>query len=169
MEDPQVPMLYVDGRCTGLPVRRARRFWARAAGLWAIPPGGSRGGASTIALELRPCAAVHTLGMRRSIDVAFVTADGIVLRAVAGLAPWRLAMRRGAAATWELPDGASVALGVRVGARLQGAVPTAPLAPAASTAPPVHDAQVAGDRHASRAPVATGVHTPGVLTSGVRK
>ena len=40
---------------------------------------------------LRPCRAVHTLGMAYAIDVAFIGRDGRVLR-VATLAPWRAAL-----------------------------------------------------------------------------
>jgi uncharacterized membrane protein (UPF0127 family) len=114
MKSAITPMLDVDGRCTGLPARRATGFWSRAAGLWATSACGV-----PHALELRPCAAVHTLGMRGPIDVVFVAADGTVLRAVAGLAPWRVAMLPRAVATWELPPGTCAAHGVRRGTRLQ--------------------------------------------------
>jgi uncharacterized protein len=113
MNAASTPMLHVDGRCTGLRARCASGFWSRAAGLWATaasePPH---------ALELRPCAAVHTLGMRGPIDVVFVALDGTVLRAVPRLAPWRVAMLPRAAATWELPPGACALHGVRRGTRL---------------------------------------------------
>lgn len=114
------PTLHVDGRCTGLRAARATGFWSRAAGLWAAPEGGV-----AQALELRPCAAVHTLAMRHPIDIVFVAADGRVLRTVPRLAPWRIAMLPQAAATWELPAGACALLGVRPGARLQCAMPSA--------------------------------------------
>ena len=42
------------------------------------------------ALLIRPCRAVHTLGMRFPIDVAFCDAEGVVLR-TAEVRPWRLA------------------------------------------------------------------------------
>jgi hypothetical protein len=117
MESSDASLLHVDGRCTGLPVRRALGFWARAAGLWAVVPDGS-----PRALELRPCAAVHTLGLPGAIDVVFVDADGVVLRAVSSLRAWRVAWARRAAATWELPAGACEAHGVRPGARLHAMV-----------------------------------------------
>lgn len=41
------------------------------------------------ALVLRPCRQVHTVRMRFPIDVAFVDADGVVLR-VRTLRPWRI-------------------------------------------------------------------------------
>jgi len=107
-------ILRVDGRSTGLAVWHARGLFARAAGLWILPSG--RG---PFALELLPCRAVHTFAMRRSIDVAFVDADGRVLRSVPCLAPWRTARQSGAYATWELPAGTCEAFGVSRGARLQ--------------------------------------------------
>lgn len=115
------PMLRVDGHCTGLHVRRATGFWSRAAGLWASPADGT-----PAALELRPCAAVHTLALGRPIDVVFVAADGTVLRVVPCLAPWRVALLPRAAATWELPDGACAIYGVKPGSRLQVAAPIDP-------------------------------------------
>lgn len=119
--DADLPaMLRVDGRCTGLHVRRATRFWSRAAGLWATSTIGSQP-----ALELRPCAAIHTLALGRSIDVVFVAADGTVLRVVPRLGPWRVAILPRAAATWELPAGTCAIFGVRAGSRLQAAAPGA--------------------------------------------
>ncbi|HVA34496.1 MAG TPA: DUF192 domain-containing protein, partial [Candidatus Baltobacteraceae bacterium] len=35
------------------------------------------------------CAAIHTLGMRMTIDVVFLDARGAVLSAQAGVRPWR--------------------------------------------------------------------------------
>jgi uncharacterized protein len=129
MDAMTMPTLHVNGRCTGLRVRRATGFWSHAAGLWAGPNDGR-----PLALELRPCAAVHTLAMRRPIDVVFVDADGMVLHAVPRLAPWRVALLPRAAATWELPSGACAALSVHHGSRLQGAVPVVAPLPATRTA-----------------------------------
>ncbi len=106
--------LWVDARCTTLQVRHAGGFWSRAAGLWAWPSK-----SVPYALELRPCAAVHTFAMRVPIDLAFVAADGEVMRTVDRLAPWRIAGFRGATATWELPAGSCAKLGIRVGVRLR--------------------------------------------------
>ncbi len=47
---------------------------------------------------LAPCRAVHTAGMRFSLDLVFFDGDGRVVRAVRGLRPWRLA--RGGRAAW---------------------------------------------------------------------
>ncbi|HYG43590.1 MAG TPA: DUF192 domain-containing protein [Bordetella sp.] len=53
-------------------------------------------------LWLSPCWAVHTLGMRYSIDVAFVDRHGHVLRMARNLRPWRWAWCPGAASVVEL-------------------------------------------------------------------
>ncbi|MBO1110627.1 DUF192 domain-containing protein [Bordetella petrii] len=53
-------------------------------------------------LLLTPCCAVHTLGMRYSIDVAFIDAGGRVLRLARNVRPGRLVFCRGAAAVVEL-------------------------------------------------------------------
>ena len=42
------------------------------------------------ALVLAPCAAVHTLFMRFTIDVIYCDREGRVLKTVAALRPWRL-------------------------------------------------------------------------------
>jgi uncharacterized protein len=130
MSAAAIPMLFVDGRCTGLRARRATGFWSRAAGLWS--PSIGRG---PQALELRPCGAIHTLGMRVPIDVVFVAGDGTVLHAVPRLAPWRIAMLPWAVATWELPPGSCDEHGVRPGARLQVAAHLAKAAPAGRDEP----------------------------------
>jgi uncharacterized membrane protein (UPF0127 family) len=57
-------------------------------------------------LWLTPCRSVHTVGMRFTIDVAFVRTDGGVVRTIAGLRPWRVtAPVPGAAGVLELPAG----------------------------------------------------------------
>lgn len=105
--------LTVDSRRTGILVRRATTFRQRAIGLLGRSPA-----APGVVLELRPCAAVHSFGMRIAIDVAFVGADGRIRRLVNDLPPWRLAWCRGAAAAWELPAGMARVLGLRAGQRL---------------------------------------------------
>lgn len=61
--------------------------WARFWGLLPrrCPPGPRTG------VWLLPCRAVHTLGMAYAVDVAFIGADGKVLRALR-LVPWRFAL-----------------------------------------------------------------------------
>ena len=58
------------------------------------------------ALLLRPCKQVHTFGMRFPIDVAFCTADGVVLH-MTSLRPWRMSrVVRKARFVVEAPAGA---------------------------------------------------------------
>ena len=80
---------------------RAATFGARLFGLM-----GRRTLPDGEALLIERCAAIHTWFMRFPIDVAFLDREHRMLRAVAGLAPWRVRSRRGATATLELPSGA---------------------------------------------------------------
>lgn len=52
-------------------------------------------------LLLVPCNDVHTFGMRHDIDVAFISAEGVVLESHRGMAPCRRRRCRGASATLE--------------------------------------------------------------------
>lgn len=119
--------LYVEGRPTGLRLRSADGFWARAVGLLRVPLAGS-----AEVLLIPGCAAIHTLGMRRELDVAFVGDDGRVLRTLGRLRPWRFAWCRGACSTWEFPAGELARCGIVAGVHLASATdarPAAVLAP----------------------------------------
>lgn len=52
-------------------------------------------------LMLVPCHDVHTFGMRRPLDVAFVASDGTVVEAHRNVAPCHRLKNRGAVATLE--------------------------------------------------------------------
>lgn len=70
-------------------------------------------------LLLRPCSSVHGIGMRTTLDVAYIDSSGTVID-TAVLKPWRAhAHRRGAIAAWELPAGELARLGVVRGSRLR--------------------------------------------------
>ena len=56
-------------------------------------------------LLLKPCASIHTFGMRFPIDVAFVDCDGRALRVIRDLPRRRFRSCRGAAACLEAPAG----------------------------------------------------------------
>jgi len=81
--------------------RVALTFWERARGLIARHPAFLDQGEL---LCLAPCSSVHTFFMSSAIDVAFLDARGVVLRAVRGLAPWRIAVSRGASYALERPS-----------------------------------------------------------------
>lgn len=71
------------GRVLGTRVGVADRWWQRARGLLgagALPSGAG--------LLLRPCRAVHTLGMGMPLDVAFLDRGGTVVAVYRGLRPW---------------------------------------------------------------------------------
>jgi len=67
-------------------VSTARGFLARALGLMGrarLDPGEG--------LRIRSCGDVHTFFMRFPLDLVFLGADGIVVRVIRGVRPWRLA------------------------------------------------------------------------------
>jgi uncharacterized protein len=104
----------IDGHDAGLQVLEARRFHERLLGAWAwggrIPPGR--------ALRLAPCAAVHSLGLPRAIEVAFCAGDGRILELVVPLPPGRVARCPGARSAWEFRAGTALRLGLVPGQRL---------------------------------------------------
>jgi len=146
--------LSVDGVATLLRVRRADGFRARAIGLLRTPAAGS-----PEVLLIPRCAAVHTFGMRRAIDVAFADGDGNVLRAVGRLGPWRFAWCLNATMAWELPAGELARLGVLRGARLAMGPPSAAVMPpshepSASQSPDPNPSQDASARRSLGRPTA---------------
>ena len=92
-------------------VRLADRWWSRLRGLLGRGPLGEEEG-----LLLVPCRAVHMVGMRYAIDVAFVDRAGAVVAAYHGLKPGR---RSGwhprARMALELPAGRLQRTGTREG------------------------------------------------------
>ena len=67
---------------------------------------------------LRPCPSVQTFFMRFPLDVVFLDRDGVVLKIVENLKPWRSAGARRAHAALELAAGEAARVGITVGARL---------------------------------------------------
>jgi uncharacterized protein len=67
------------------------------------------------ALIIAPSNAVHTIGMRFAIDIAFVRRDGSIVKVYKALPPWRMAAALRAFAVVELPAGALEATGTVVG------------------------------------------------------
>lgn len=106
--------LWVNDRATGLRVRVADRWHQRAVGLL-----GTRRLDDPVGLWITPCHAVHMLGMRIALDVVFLNREGLLLKLVPGLSPWRLAGCSGAHATLELRAGLAADLCLRPGQRLK--------------------------------------------------
>ncbi|MFM1987637.1 MAG: hypothetical protein RJA99_594 [Pseudomonadota bacterium] len=97
-----------------IPVHRARSPWARLKGLLGdtpLPPGHG--------LLLERCRAIHTVGMRRAIDVVFLAGDGAVIDLRRGLGAGRIAACRRAAAVLELAAGDAWRLGLWTGCRVR--------------------------------------------------
>jgi uncharacterized membrane protein (UPF0127 family) len=82
-------------------VERARTPWARMRGLLGrreLPQGG--------ALCIEPCTSIHTFFMQFPIDAVFLRHDGLVLRAIPRMRPFRLTrFYPSAALAVELPAG----------------------------------------------------------------
>ena len=108
-------MVRVDsGICVGCHVMVADSWWRRLRGLLGRPP--LREGDGMLLLD---CASVHTVGMRQTIDVAFLDEQGVVVRGIPRLVPWRLALGgRGATHALELPAGRLGETGIVPGDRL---------------------------------------------------
>ncbi len=70
------------------------------------------------ALVISRCNAVHTIGMRFAIDVAFVDAQGQIRKIVNGLGPWRMAVSPFAAMAIEFAAGSLDGPAAQVGDRL---------------------------------------------------
>ena len=89
-------------------------WWSRLRGLL-----GRSGLGPGEGLLLAPCRAVHMLGMRFAIDVAFLTREGRVVAVYPGLAPGRRTRRHPDAwAALELAEGTLHSHGVAVGSTL---------------------------------------------------
>lgn len=71
-------------------------------------------------LVLSPCSSIHMFFMRFAIDVAFVDLDGVVVRSVDAIKPWRAtSIVWGAKTAIELPAGTLAAHKVVKGSRLE--------------------------------------------------
>jgi uncharacterized protein len=76
---------------------------------------GRDGLADGAAVVIAPCTAVHTFFMRFPIDVIFAARDGRVVKVVARVRPWRVAVALGGFAAIELPAGTADRRDVRPG------------------------------------------------------
>ncbi len=79
---------------------------------------GRRGLPPGEAIILRPASSIHTFFMRFSLDVIFLDRDGVVLKVVRDLVPYRLSSARKARDTIEFQAGALDGRDVQVGDRL---------------------------------------------------
>ena len=91
---------------------RARRFFQRLKGLI-----GRTSMGPDEAFLIERCGAVHTLGMHISIDLVFLSSDGIVLKVVEHVRPRRFVMCPKAKHVLELAEGAAGLRRIEVGMR----------------------------------------------------
>lgn len=70
-------------------------------------------------LWMAPCRAIHTFGMRFSVDVVFIDGDFIVKKVVKGIRPFRpLVFCLPAKGVLELPEGSIEEAQIRVGDKI---------------------------------------------------
>jgi uncharacterized protein len=95
----------------------AETHWSRFRGLMGagtedFPPGQG--------LWIVPSHGVHTLGMRFSIDVAYLDSKNVVVHIESALKPWRVApIRLNADSVLELPESTLATTGTRVGDQIK--------------------------------------------------
>ncbi len=104
-----------DGTVLVADLEVARTFRARSLGLL-----GRRGLPEGHGLLIPRCGSVHMFGMRFAIDVVFLDDEGVVVKVVENLRPWRMAVSSGTQAL-ELPAGtvARIAPGLGSGDRIR--------------------------------------------------
>ena len=93
--------------------RHAQTFFSRLRGLLGRAPLGQQEG-----LLITPCNQVHTIGMRYPLDVVYLDKEGVVVKCVEDLQPFRFSSARGARHTLELAAHSIKALGIKPGEQL---------------------------------------------------
>ena len=96
----KIGALYLGERCVLPRVRRAVAALDRMRGLLALPP--LQGGEG---LLIESCSSVHTIGMRYSLDLAFIDRHWVVRKLVYGVRPFRLSAGLGSVRTLETSAG----------------------------------------------------------------
>lgn len=96
----KAPLLYAYDACT---------FFRRLRGLHGVPPLGP-----TDALIIRPCRAIHTIGLNEPIDVIFMNRYGVILK-LATVSPRRAMLCWRASVVVEMAHGTASRLGLGVG------------------------------------------------------
>jgi uncharacterized protein len=79
---------------------------------------GRDGLAPSAAMMLTPCLAVHTAFMRFPIDIVFLDRDGVAVKLVNNVRPWRMTVSPRAYSVIEMPAGSLKRHAVAVGDRL---------------------------------------------------
>lgn len=105
--------LYASGRRLDCRVRQARSVFSRMRGLLGHAPL-----EADQALLISPCNSIHCIGMRYAIDVAYLSAQGDIVKLVPAVQPWGFSACAGGRQVVEFAAGAIERLGLRVGQRL---------------------------------------------------
>lgn len=92
-------------------VKVATTFFERFCGLM-----GKKNITSKDIMVFPSCNSIHTIFMRESIDVVFVSNQGVVVKIFGSLKPWKMLMpQRGAAHCIEMPSEETHRLGIKEG------------------------------------------------------
>lgn len=95
-------------------VTLANSFWLRLRGLMFRKSLGSAGG-----MLFPKCNAIHCCFMRMDIDVCFLDKNGVVLKVIPNMRPWRFSpIVRGAVSVLECSAGTAKRLGIQTGSTL---------------------------------------------------
>lgn len=101
--------LEINGRMTGLRMRKAERFFERLKGLMGK-------GSADPGLLIPACNSIHTFFMKVPIDAVFTGPGGKVIKIIPGLRPWSIVPPvSGALDTFELGAGTLTKLGLKPG------------------------------------------------------
>lgn len=107
-------LLTEDGKPVLAKLEIAETAWQRMRGLL-----GRKAMESGSGLLIPRCRAIHTFGMRFTIDLLFLDRNGAVVARAAKIRPWRIASGpRGTRAVLEMPAGALARLDLPDGIRL---------------------------------------------------
>lgn len=67
----------------------------------------------------KKCNSIHMIGMKIPLDILFLSSNGIILKCVSDLKPWRMAACMKSAMTLELPSGSIEHLGLKLNMKLE--------------------------------------------------
>ena len=105
--------LKVPGTRNRVPVRTTGQWRSRFLGL-----AGARELKKSCGVWVKRCRSVNTFGFDQSIDVVFLSADGVVTKVVAGMKPWRVSSCPEARTVLELRAGLASRLNLAPGVEM---------------------------------------------------
>ena len=105
--------LKVPGTRNRVPVRTTGQWRSHFLGL-----AGARELKKSCGVWVKRCRSINTFGFDQSIDVVFLSADGVVTKVVAGMKPWRMSSCPDARTVLELRAGLASRLNLAPGVEM---------------------------------------------------